>query len=380
MNTLVNEKSEKAVILARVSSKEQRDEGYSLPAQQKLLSEYAENKNILPKKTFQIAETASKDKQRYIFQQMMEYIEQHNIKILICEKVDRLVRNFKDTVMIDEWLEADEERQVHFVKDSLILHKKSRSQEKLNWGMRVVIAKNYIDNLREEVAKGQIEKLEQGWLPGTPTLGYINIGEVKHKIQAINGKIAPLIKLTFELYDSGNYSIQTLAIEMENQGLRNRKDKVLSKSQIHRILRNSYYIGKITWLNTVYDGKHPHMVSDELFQRVQERLSRPNAPKYSKHNPLFKGMLKCSECKGTITWERQKGNWYGHCNGYKNCTKKKWVREELVEEQLLKYFDDLQSPTPALVAWVKKELKSSHQEEIDVHNASLNQLGNRYNK
>ena len=77
---------------------------------------------------------------------MMNYVKVNTIKIIICEKVDRLTRNFKDAVIIDEWLEKDEERQVHLVKDSLILHKNSRSQEKLNWGIRILFAKNYIDN------------------------------------------------------------------------------------------------------------------------------------------------------------------------------------------------------------------------------------------
>ena len=46
-------------------------------------------------------------------------------------------------VMIDDWLEADDSRYVHLVKDALILNKHSRSQDKLNWGVKVLFAKNY---------------------------------------------------------------------------------------------------------------------------------------------------------------------------------------------------------------------------------------------
>ena len=99
---------------------------------------------------------------------MMEFVTKHGIKIVICEKVDRLTRNFRDAVGIDDWLEEDEERQVHLVKDSLVLHKNSRSQERLNWGIRILFAKNYIDNLKEEVQKGFAEKLRSGGYPAVP--------------------------------------------------------------------------------------------------------------------------------------------------------------------------------------------------------------------
>ena len=59
----------KAVILARVSSKGQEDEGYSLDSQIKLLKNYAESKELWVAETFKITETASKSSQRKIFKQ-----------------------------------------------------------------------------------------------------------------------------------------------------------------------------------------------------------------------------------------------------------------------------------------------------------------------
>jgi DNA invertase Pin-like site-specific DNA recombinase len=141
----------KAVIYARVSSREQEETGYSLPAQEKLLKDYAERKGFEVVKVFSISESASGRRQRQIFNEMLSFVKKNDIKIILCEKVDRLTRNLKDAVLIDEWLEKDAERQVHLVKDSLILHKNSRSQEKLNWGIRVILAKNYIENLSEEI-------------------------------------------------------------------------------------------------------------------------------------------------------------------------------------------------------------------------------------
>lgn len=164
---------EEAVGIARVSSKDQED-GYSLQSQDKLINTYSGNQNMRLIKVFKIAETASKAKQRRIFREAMKFVADHNVKNLVVEKVDRHARNFHDVVETDEWLQADETRKIHFIKDSLVLHKNSRSQEWLNWGIRVVMAKNYIDNLREETMKGWAEKLAQGWMPGVPSPGYVN--------------------------------------------------------------------------------------------------------------------------------------------------------------------------------------------------------------
>lgn len=123
-----------AVVIARVSSKRQEDEGYSLPAQKKLLHAYAADRGLQVLHSFEIAESASKSIQRRIFKEAMKFIEDNNVKHLIVEKVDRHVRNLQDAVETHDWLLADEEKRVHFVKDSLVMHKGSRSQEWLNWG------------------------------------------------------------------------------------------------------------------------------------------------------------------------------------------------------------------------------------------------------
>src|SRR3989344_4829825 len=241
-----------SVLLCRVSSKEQEETGYSLPAQEKLLKEYATRQGCDVSKIFSISESASGKKQREIFNGMMAYINNEKIKIIIIEKVDRLTRNFKDAVMTDEWLEADEERQVHFVKDSLVMHKNSRSQEKLNWAIRIVFAKNYIDNLSEEVKKGQKEKIAQGWLPTRPPYGYKTIGEKGHKIHIPDPDKSPFAKKMFELYVTGNYSLRRLAQMLYDSGMRSSGGAKVPKSRIAKYLSDPFYIGQIRWNDQLY--------------------------------------------------------------------------------------------------------------------------------
>ncbi len=367
----------KSVLLCRVSSREQEETGYSLPAQEKLLKGYAEKLVFGVTKIFSISESASGRKQREIFSSMTEYVKKNNIKIIICEKVDRLTRNFKDAVMIDEWLEEDEERQVHLVKDSLILHKNSRSQDKLNWGVRIIFAKNYIDNLSEEVKKGQKEKLAQGWLPCRPLPGYKTVGERGHKIHVQDETTAPLISRFLEQYSEGDCSVKKLADIMFEAGLRSSTGGRIYKSRVHQLLKDPFYIGKIRWNGEIYQGKHEPLISQEIFDKIQLVLAGKNTPKINRHMFLFKQLLKCAECKGTVTWEIHKGIIYGHCNHYRNCSQKKWTREDVIENQLLTGFEGLQLKNSHIAEWLKKALKESHQDATNYETSSLKELQDR---
>jgi len=364
----------KTALYCRVSSREQEETGYSLPAQEKLLNTYAQKYSFDITKTFAISESASGRKQREIFKEMMAFVEKQNVKIIICEKVDRLTRNFKDAVMIDEWLEKDEERQVHLVKDSLILHKNSRSQEKLNWGIRILFAKNYIDNLSEEVVKGYKEKISQGWYPHPPPMGYKTVGERGHKIHVIDEHKAPFIKKLFELYGTGNYSLKLLTDTMQGDGLRSISGKKVVKSQVHKMLSDIFYTGRFMWMGQVYQAKHEPLITLDHYNRVQQLLKSKTTPKYSKHSFLFKGLIRCAECEGVITWEVQKGIAYGHCNHYRNCKQVTWVKEYELDEQLTSGFDALKLLSPRLVEWIRKVLKESHQDQISYRTTQLTEL------
>ena len=76
----------KAVILARVSSKSQEEEGYSLDAQQKLLRNYCTDQQYIIVKEFRVSETAAKNEQRTIFREMMTYLSTGSASHLVVEK------------------------------------------------------------------------------------------------------------------------------------------------------------------------------------------------------------------------------------------------------------------------------------------------------
>src|SRR3989344_3723295 len=384
-----NQPKIKAVLYCRVSSKEQEEAGYSLPSQEKLLKEYADRKGFVITKTFSIAESASGAKQRKVFDEMIKFAEKNRVTNILCEKVDRLTRNLKDAVAVNDWLEENPERQIHFVKTNLVIHTWAKTDEKFRWDIEIVLAKKYIANLAEEIRKGQKEKIAQGWLPTKPPLGYKTVGDKGRKTQAIETEInkkgeevisgtARLIKKMFDLYATGNYSLSKLEVALYEEGLRTRSGKKLGISRIHLLLSEPFYYGKIRWNNELYQGKQEALIDKDVFDKVQTILKRKTKnPHWTKHNSLFKAKIHCEHCSGLVTWELQKGHWYGHCNNhgtYRKCPKKTYIREEKVEEQLIGFFETIAPKNNEVLEVIEEIVRQENAQNIIERETEINRL------
>jgi hypothetical protein len=90
---------------------------------------------------------------------MNQEFSAHHSKV----ETDRVYRNIKDWVTIDEL-----GIEVHFVKEAMVLSDDSRSSEKFMLGIKVLMAKTYIDKLGEEVRKSDSPNLKS---PNHQTIG-----------------------------------------------------------------------------------------------------------------------------------------------------------------------------------------------------------------
>lgn len=134
---MINIRDKNCILFCKVSSREQEETGYSLPAQETYLKSYTDRSRLSVKKIFNISESASGRKARVEFNQMLDYVRKQNINVIIYEKVDRLTRNQKDAVTIDDWVKEDVFHEVHFVKNSFILNKESKASDKFVWNIHV---------------------------------------------------------------------------------------------------------------------------------------------------------------------------------------------------------------------------------------------------
>ena len=95
------------------------------------------------------------------FEAMLAHLEKnHDCRTVLVEKTDRLYRNLRDWVTLDEL-----GLEVHLVKEGAVLSEDSVSSEKFVHGIKVPVAKNFLDNLSEETRKGMRVKARQGMWP-----------------------------------------------------------------------------------------------------------------------------------------------------------------------------------------------------------------------
>ena len=344
-----------AVLYARVSSKDQEREGYSIPAQLKLLREYARAHDLQVLHEFVDVETA-KCAGRKQFGEMVRFFRQNpHCRTLVVEKTDRLYRNFRDCVTLE-----DLEIEIHLPKEAQIINKDAKSQAKLVHGIQVVIARNYIENLREEVRKGMREKAEQGIYPSRPPLGYRN-NKLEHTIE-INPQRALIAKRMFELYATGNYSLASLC-----KALLSEFGTKFAKGYLERLLKNPFYTGLFVWEGKTYQGTHAPLISAELFEQVQTAFRKRNKPSYKKHDFAFSGLLHCAYDNCAVTAEIKKNRYiYYRCTGYRGRCDLPYFREEELGDRLGRVLKDIYISDAVLAGLVEHILSDKGRQESNL--------------
>ncbi len=100
--------SKQYAALARVSSREQEREGFSLDVQEDALTHYASQRGDQIVKLFRVAETATKPEERKTFRKLLAYARENAGRLdgILVYKIDRAARNLFDYVELER-LEAD---------------------------------------------------------------------------------------------------------------------------------------------------------------------------------------------------------------------------------------------------------------------------------
>ena len=357
-----------AVIYTRVSSREQQQEGFSLEAQSRLLREYAQRHGFSIVQAFEDVETA-KATGRKQFAKLVDFFKRNEYcRVLLVEKTDRISRNFRDAVTLE-----DLDIAVHFVKEGQVISKDSKSQAVLVYGFNLVMARHYSNNLREEVKKGMREKAAQGIFPGFAPFGYRN-NKAERTIE-VDPEDSPIVTRLFALYATGEHSLLSLrkTIELET-------GKKMSRSNLHMILHNRFYLGSFEWSGQTYAGKHPLFLDPELFDQVQAVFAGHNRPDYSKREIAFRGLMRCAYDGCIITGDVQKDKYvYYRCTGNRGKCDLPRFREEDIAERLGEPLRGLQA-SHSLVRQVVSGLRQDLQLERSRLELRLTGIRNRLDR
>jgi site-specific DNA recombinase len=374
----------KAIILARVSTEEQKIEGQSIPAQLARAREYANKKEFKIKSEHQFDESSTKDKRKK-FEQVIDEIKKSKEKIaLVVETVDRLQRGFKESVQLDDFRKKDK-LEIHFIRENLVIHKDSNSSEIQRWDLAVFVAKSFVLQISDNVKRTIGYKLNNGeWISQAP-IGYINTEDINGNKDVVPDPArSHFITKVFEMYATGNYSIRQTQKEIVELGLKthSKTPKAPTVSTIEYIIKNPFYYGEMQSKGKLYPHKYQQLIPKELWDKAQEvRLGYHKKPfKYGAKPYIFRGLIKCADCGCTITPDTSKGHIYYSCTNYKKMHDKRiYVKENELLEPVYKIFNNIKLSNEKIEE-ITEELRKSNQSKNQFLKTTINELREEHDK
>ncbi len=366
----------KAVILARVSSKEQ-EHGHSIDAQLMRLREYCKRKELEIIGEYSITESSTRG-ERKKFKEMLAFCKRQKQQLaLVVDAVDRIQRSFKESVTLDELIRK-EVVELHFLRENMVINQNSRSTDILRWDFAVMGAKSYVLNLSDNVNRSFDKKKHDGTIFGTAPIGYLNVRDCNDKADAVlDPQRAFLVKKIFEEYATGLYSIKELRAKTVEWGLKNKtkSDTYLSQSQVDSILKNPFYFGVMRVKGNLYPHIYKPLITRELFKRC-ETVRQGRTKVYSKETAtefIFKGLIKCKNCGCVVTPELKKEKYvYLRPNPKDGCNCKQ-ISETYALKVVSEVLERMIIP-PAIAKSMKDSLKKSLDAKKVFYNDSIKML------
>jgi site-specific DNA recombinase len=130
-------------------------------------------------------------------------------------------------------------------------------------------------------------------------------------------------------------------------------------------LKNPFYIGQFYWEGKLYSGTHVPIISQELFERVQDVFRGHNRPKQKKHDFAFGGLLRCAYDNCMVTAEIKKNRYtYYRCTGYRGKCELPYFREEDLGERLGGILKNIHIPDDVLASLEHSLLHDKDRAEV----------------
>jgi len=311
---------------------------FSVAAQHRANREFAERKKWVIYKEYTDVGTGT-DMDRLAFQQMLADAKSGKFKYIICAKFDRFSRSVIDTLYILDELQK---------YDVLFCSATEQFDFSSPFGKLLLLlligfAELFIDNLRQEVIKGQTERAAQGYWMQRLSFGYttkkeilengkgeekrdeialVNLYEVEKEAQAneryvsddtaIQDRNATGVKLMFELAISGRSSLQNIADALHEEGYRPTRRAGIrtlerwSRDSVAKALKNRFYAGYVLYRGEYYRGNHKAILTREEFDDAQEAMKARSKKRLPGKNSKVKrvymlsGLMICAKCGGAI--------------------------------------------------------------------------------
>ena len=277
---------------------------------------------------------------RPALRRLMADIESGKVDCVVVYKVDRLSRSLLDFARIMETFDR------HNVAFASVTQQFNTSTSMGRLVLNVLLS--FAQFEREIISERTRDKIAAArrkgkWSGGMPLLGY-NIDPHGSKL-VVDDEEANRVQSIFNLYIE-RQSLLAVVAELDKREWTTKRwitkkgtergGKRFTKSNLHKLLTNVTYIGKLRYKDEVNEGEHDAIISDEVWQQVQSQLSRNGrnggANVRNKFGALLKGLIRCVPCNCAMSpsHSTKKGNrryrYYVCTNaqkrGWHNCPSK----------------------------------------------------------
>ncbi len=263
---------------------------------------------------------------RPALQQLLQDVENGMVDMIVVYKIDRLTRSLIDFAKLVEVLDRN---QCSFVSVTQNFNTYD-SMGRLTLNVLLSFAQFEREVITERIRdKVNASKKKGMWMGGFLPIGYVSI----NKKLTIIPEEAAVVRLAFEKYLL--FRSETMVAEWLNENGYTTMSKGNGKfthARISKMLRNVVYVGKVPHKDKVYEGQHEAIVSQELFDKVQElkkqnRIGRLAPSRFMEH-ALLKGFIYCDCCQSAMisTKSNKKNKVYEYYTsvravkeGFKNC-------------------------------------------------------------
>ena len=280
----------------RVSTDDQRDNGYSIDSQLRMIKEYCEKNDYSIVDVYNDAGHSGKDLMRPEMQRLLADIKSKKIDKLIAIKVDRLTRNNYDGFWLLNYCEE------HDVKIELILepYDVSTANGEMIFGMNLVFGQRERKEIGARTKRAMEEMALEHIHPSKAPYGYVRNKDTGHlDVEPIEAQV---VKEIFKLCKEG-HSTRSIATIMKDNNAYLKQGKWRA-DRVYKILTNSIYIGIFEY------GKYKRKAQDILrvkdyceptideitWNATRNVLVKNKHSNYGEHIHLFSGLVKCPIC------------------------------------------------------------------------------------
>lgn len=184
----------------------------------------------------------------------------------------------------------------------------------------------FLEYSKKIMNRGRLLSVQQGnYIGSIAPYGYdkdvVIDGKRKCPTLKINEKEANVVRMIFDMYVNKGMGCTKIANTLDGLGIKPPKGKQWSRCALKDLLCNIHYIGKVKWnwrkvvkvvedgdvVQTrpkssideylIFEGKHPAIIDEALFNAAMERHGRNPKPPSNKNlsNPLA-GLIFCKKC------------------------------------------------------------------------------------